>query len=363
VHLTRREILLSGSMLLAGACTRPGSNSAPQQFGVAAAKANVQVLDPQLVLSLPGGVVAPTTVSSFVSEFGVKVTVTPGRVGELTQVGATDVALTDDVTLTRLVSSKVVESIDRSLVTNRKLLVPPFDNPSYDRGNHHSVPKDYITAGFAYSVASVPTPLSTWRGFFRLAAAQPGRVAVPPDRDIVIGAALIAAGHDWNTSSSSDISDAADILLPLRPALVIGGVAGRRRLPSTLAAALCFGPGFAAPPAGIRFAVPQDGTLVRARCYCIPAYAPDPVSAHAWLNHTLDPAVAATETHYTGRATPVGPAVYQLPSALIANQAVFPPALPATPLTFANLNASGAQLRTDLWAELTAGRKLRLPAR
>jgi spermidine/putrescine transport system substrate-binding protein len=356
-------MLMSGSMLLAGACTRPGSNSAPQQFGVAAARANVQVLDPQLVLSLPAGVVAPTTASSFVKEFGVKVTVTPGRVGGLTQVGATDVTLTDDVTLTRLVSSKLVESIDRSLVSNRKLLLSPFDNPSYDPGNHHSVPKDYITAGFAYSVASVPTPPSTWRGFFRLAAAQPGRVAVPPDRDIVIGTALVAAGHDWNSSSSSDISDAADILLPLRPSLVIGGVAARRRLPDTLAAALCFGQGFAAPPAGIRFAVPQDGTLVRARCYCIPVYAPDPVSAHAWLNHTLDPAVAAAETRYTGRATPVGPAVYQLPTALLANRAVFPPALPATPLTFANVSASGAQLRTDLWAELTAGRKLRLPAR
>jgi spermidine/putrescine-binding protein len=363
VRLTRREIFLSGSMLLAGACTRPGSNSAPQQFGVAAAGPNVQVLDPRLVLSLPDGVVAPTTISSFVKEFGVKVTVVPAGEGALTGVGATDVALTDDVTLGRLVSSKLVESIDRSLVANRKLLVPPFDNPGYDHGNHHSVPKDYITAGFAYFVASVPTPPSTWRGFFHLAASLPGRVAVPPDRDIVIGAALTAAGHDWNSASSSDISDAADILLPLRPSLVIVGVATRRRLPGTLAAALCFGPGFTAPPAGIRFAVPQDGSLVRARCYCIPVYAPDPVSAHAWLNHTLDPGVAAAETRFTARATPVGPAVYQLPTALIANQAVFPPALPPTPLTFANVSASGAQLRADLWDELTAGRKLRLPAR
>jgi spermidine/putrescine transport system substrate-binding protein len=356
-------MLMSGSMLLAGACTRPGSNSAPQRFGVAAARPNVQVLDPRLVLSLPAGVVAPTTISSFVEQFGVKVTVMPGRVGGLAGVGATDVTLTDDVTLGRLVSSKLVESIDRSLVSNRKLLLPPFDNPAYDRGNHHSVPKDYITAGFAYSVAAVPTPPSTWRGFFRLAASLPGQVAVPPDRDLVIGAALTAAGHDWNSSSSSDISDAADILLPLRSYLVIVGVVTRRRLPNTFAAALCFGQGFTAPPAGIRFAVPQDGSLVRARCYCVPIYAPDPVSAHAWLNHTLDPAVAAAETRYTGRATPVGPAVYQLPTALIANQAVFPPALPPTPLTFASVSVSGAQLRTDLWDELTAGRRLRLPAR
>jgi spermidine/putrescine transport system substrate-binding protein len=350
-------------MLLAGACTRPGSNSAPQQFGVAAARPNVQVLDPRLVLSVPDRVIAPTTISSFVKEFGVKVTVRPGRVGSLADVGQTDVAVTDDVTLTRLIPAKLVESIDRSLVSNRKLLLPPFDNPSYDHGNHHSIPKDYITAGFVYSTAAVPTPPSTWHGFFRLAATMPGRVAVPPDRDIVIGAALTAAGHDWNSSSSSDISDAADVLLPLRPSLLIVGTADRRRLPSTLAAALSFGQNFTNPPAGIRFAVPQDGSLVRARCYCIPAYAPDPVSAHAWLNHTLDPAVAAAETRYTRRATPVGPAVYQLPTSLVANQAVFPPALPATPLTFASVSAAGAALRANLWRELTADRRLRLSAR
>jgi spermidine/putrescine-binding protein len=185
---------------------------------------------------------------------------------------------------------------------------------------------------------------------------------VPPNPDLVIGAALMAAGHDWNASSSSDIADAADVLLPLRQSLVIAGVAARRRLPSGLAAALCYGHGFADPTAGLRFVVPRDGTVARVRCYCIPIYAPDPVSAHAWLNHTLDPAVAAAETEYTRRATPVGPAVYQLPTSLLANEAVFPPSLPATPITFADVSDSGAQLRADLWRELTAGRRLRVPA-
>ena len=158
----------------------------------------------------------------------------------------------------------------------------------------------------------------------------------------MIGAALTAAGHDWNSSSSSDISDAADVLLPLRQDLVIAGSMVRQRLPAPIVAALCFGQGFTVPPAGVRFVVPTEGTLARVRCYCIPLYAPDPVSAHAWLNHTLDPAVAAAETRYTDRATPVGPAVYQLPVSLLANEAVFPTALPATPLTFASVGTSGA---------------------
>jgi spermidine/putrescine-binding protein len=356
-------MLAAGSMLLASACTRPGSSSAPQRFGTRLSGPNVQVLDRRLVLALPNDAVDPATVSSFVDEFGVRTRVVEGHLSDLTDVGAADVALVDDATLGRLVSQKLVEPIDRSLVENRKLLLSPFDNPPYDHGNHHSVAKDYVCAGFAVSTTAVPSPPSTWRGFFRLAATLPGRVAVPPDRDMVIGAALTAAGHDWNSSSSSDMSDAADILLPLRNMLVIQGSVIRRGLPAPIAAALCLGQGFVAPAADVRFVIPAEGTLARARVYCIPVYAPDPVSAHAWLNHTLDPSIAAAETRYTLRATPVGPAVYQLPASLLANEAVFPPALPPTPLTFPSLNPQGVDGRKQLWAQVLAGRHRRIPAR
>ncbi len=344
-------------MLLAGACTRPGSSSAPQRFGTGLSASNVQVLDRRVMLTLPPGAVAPATISSFTEGLGVKVTVADGALDTLTDVGQADIALTDDVTLTALIAQKLVEPLDRSLVANAKLLLAPFDSPAYDRGNRHSVPKDYVAAGFAVSTADVTAPPATWRQFFRLARVLPGRVAVPPVRDIVIGGALTAAGHDWNSTSSSDIADAADILLPIRQDLVIGGSMLRRALGAPLAAALCFGTGMESPPPGVRFVIPSDGTAVRARCYCIPAYAPDPVSAHAWLNHTLEPAVAAAETRYTRRATPVGPAVYQLPAQLVANAAVFPPALPPTPLTFQSAKGAAEADRVQLWDALTAPRR------
>jgi spermidine/putrescine transport system substrate-binding protein len=356
-------MLVSGSMLLASACTRPGSSSAPQRFGTRLSGPNVQVLDRHLLLTLPNDAVDPATVSSFVASFGVQTRVVPGRLTDLTDVGRADIALVDDTTLASLISRKLVEPMDRNLVENRKLLLAPFDSPPYDRGNHHGVVKDYMCVGFAVSTGAVPSPPSTWRGFFRLATILPNRVAVPPDRDMVIGAALTAAGHDWNSSSSSDMNDAADILLPLRDDLVIAGTPDRRELPVPMAAALCFGQGFVAPRADVRFVVPAEGTLARARCYCIPLYAPDPVSAHAWLNHTLDPSIAAAETRFSERATPVGPAVYQLPASLLANEAVFPPALPQTPLTFSSVSPQGVDLRKQLWSQLLVARRRRIPAR
>jgi spermidine/putrescine transport system substrate-binding protein len=350
-------MILSGSLMLASACTRPGSSSAPQRFGTGLSGPNVQVLDRRIMLTVPPGSVAPTTISSFVDTLGVKVTVVDAALNALSNVGQADVALTDDVTLAALTAQKLVEPLDRSLVANVKLLLAPFDSPPYDRGNRHSVPKDYVTAGFAVATAAVPAPPANWREFFHLARTLPGRVAVPPDRDVVIGGALVAAGHDWNSASTSDIADAADILLPIRETLVITGTMTRRTLPAPLVAALCYGTGMTAPPAGVRFVVPSDGTLARVRCYCIPTYAPDPVSAHAWLNHSLEPAVAAAETRYTHHATPVGPAVYALPAATVANPAVFPPALPLTPLVFASASPSGEAERAQLWQDLISPRR------
>ena len=43
------------------------------------------------------------------------------------------------------------------------------------------------------------------------------------------------------------------------------------------------------PPSGIRFVVPKEGAVINMRSYCIPVLAPDPVTAHAWLNETLAP--------------------------------------------------------------------------
>ena len=93
----------------------------------------------------------------------------------------------------------------------------------------------------------------------------------------------------------SDLDDARALLLPLRGSLVIDGSVDSGRLRGGLAV-LCTGLGFRDPGHGVRFVVPPEGTIARPRLLCIPAYAPDPVSAHAWLNHALDPLTAARDT-------------------------------------------------------------------
>ena len=108
--------------------------------------------------------------------------------------GSVDVVLVDQETLAGLIDEKRVEPLDRTLITNRKLVEPPFDDPPFDSGSAHSVPKDYTVVGFALAARPGAAAPATWADLFALASTFPGRVAVPDDPAIVIGAALVATG-------------------------------------------------------------------------------------------------------------------------------------------------------------------------
>jgi spermidine/putrescine transport system substrate-binding protein len=353
VRHSRRAFLTAAAPLLAAACARPGSSAAPQTFAADGHGSRVQALDPELRLAVPSAAMAASTVPSFARAFGVRVHRVPPPPAQDFASGGVDITLVDQITLAGLIQQQVIEPIDRSLVGNRRLLAPPFDNPSFDPGGRHSVPKDYSIVGIAAELG-VMTP-RTWAQFFHLARTLRGRIAVPDDPSVVVGAALAALGHDWNSDSGSDLDDARRLLLPLRRSLVIGGTVDHGRL-DTHSAVLCTGLGFARPPLGVQFIVPTEGTIARPRLLCIPAYAPDPVTAHAWMQNALDPFVAARDTLATDRATAVSTAVYLLPTRLLGDPAVFAPSFPAVPLGFADPTPSGLEARAHIWQEMTARR-------
>jgi spermidine/putrescine transport system substrate-binding protein len=351
VRFTRRQLLVTiGPLVLAG-CTRPGSSAAPQTF--AKRGPNAQVPDPQLLLAVPPRSMAASSVPDFSRRFNVKVAmVAPQPLAELPP-GAADVVLVDPQTLTQLIDQQQVETLDRTLIANRSLVQAPFDDPPYDSGGAHSVPKDYTVVGFALAARAGAKGPSTWAEFFDLATLFPRQVVVPNDPDVVIGAALVATGHDWNSTAATDLDDARTLLLSVRAHLVVDGSVDRSGLGGTLAA-LSTGLGFRHREPHVRFVIPPEGTIARPRLLCIPPYAPDPVSAHAWLNHALDPLTAARDSEHTGRATPVGEAAFALPESLLANPAVYPPALPPVALGLADTSSSAVDARGQVWQDVVA---------
>jgi spermidine/putrescine-binding protein len=368
VHLTRRELLAAAAvgLITAGCGVDTSAGSDPQTVAPESATAAGQPLDPRLTIAAPPHAIAPTTLAGFERATKVKVTTyeraaTDSFLLDLAanaQSGSheVDVALVDGRVLTYLIAQGLAEPIDRALVPNLQWLTPPFDDPPYDPRSAHSIGKDYTPIGFAVATDGLLSPPDTWRGFFKLAHDLPGTVAVPDDSEAVVGAALLASGHPWSSTSSSDLDDARKLLIPLRGSLVIEGDLERTRLGPRRLAALSSGLGFRNPPPQTKFVVPAEGTAVLMRSYCILAMASDPVSAHAWLNDSLDPFVALANVLYTRLASPVSEVDYLLSgptgSAILMNQAIYPPADIYDKLRFQS--AAGSDARAALWDEVRA---------
>jgi spermidine/putrescine transport system substrate-binding protein len=358
--LSRRELLVAATGLFATGCgIQSSGDPGPQTVGApVAAATELQTLDPSLALSLPPKAVSPASVSRFGSETGVHVTVvqqpaTAAFYDQLAagQQGRLDVALVDRDELSYLLTQGLVEPVDRSLVPNLRLLAAPFSNPPYDPGGAHSVAKDYRVIGFAVSVDGLVQPSDTWQGFYRLAAELPGRVAVPDDAEVVVGTALLSLGHSWSSSSAGDLADAHHLLAGLRSSLVVTRPAGGRGLGRHVA---MVGPGnhFRRLRHGARFVVPNEGSVILMRSYCILGLAPNPVSAHAWLNSSLDPFQVRQDVMQSKYASPVSEAEYLLPDDILTNTAIYPPASVADRLRFSTVTAAGVAARQALWADV-----------
>ena len=95
-----------------------------------------------------------------------------------------------------------------------------------------------------------------------------------------------------------------------------------------------------------------QGTCVRVRSWCIPVYAPHPVSANAWLANALDPVYAAGESTASRRPTPVGAARALVPEAMLANPAIYPPPAAFENLVAPTFSTTGAAKRLAIWQDL-----------
>jgi len=103
----------------------------------------------------------------------------------------------------------------------------------------------------------------------------------------------------------------------------------------------------------IRYVLPREGSQIWEDDWCIADGSSDTDQAHAFLDFTLRPGIAAQEALYTGYATPNRTAWAMLPDSVRNNPAIYPsPELldrlePGIPHS-----SSSTQRRAERWDEI-----------
>jgi len=211
----------------------------------------------------------------------------------------------------RHIMAGLYRPLDFALVPNREHLDPILMRrlASADPGNRHTVPYMWGTTGIGYNVEKVTSILGedaefdTWSLLFdpEIAEQLAGcGIAVLDDEGEAIAAALLYLGLDPNTTDPADIQAAADAFLQIRPH--IRYFHASRYINDLANGDICIAHGYSgdviqardrAEEVGrgveIEYVIPREGAVLWFDLMAIPADAPHPENAHAFIDFLMVP--------------------------------------------------------------------------
>jgi spermidine/putrescine transport system substrate-binding protein len=237
---------------------------------------------------------------------------------------AFDLVFPSDYMVERLRSARGILPLDREAVPLERI-ADWARTAVHDPGCEWSVPFAYGTTGYLCTARDG----GSWAALFE---PPPGtRVGMLDEVREVMGAALIATGHDPNDVTDDALGAAASLLVRQRPSVarydsddfvtpvVSGEVPVHHAWSGPAAHAVREHP-------GLRYVVPEEGATLWITTAAIPRDAPDPARSHRLLEELMGPELAARTTLLAGFATPNEAARWLLPRELREDRSLFPDA-------------------------------------
>ena len=244
------------------------------------------------------------------------------------QAGGTgyDIIVPSQNAVGELVQLGSLMKLDKALIPNASAVESSWVKTSYDPTGDYKVVKDFGVTMFFYNNKIITEKPTTMKQFYDLLPkyGKVGRTNLMDGAEEVVPLALMALGYDPNTGDPAELDKAKSFLLSIR-----GGVTtidSSNYINDASAGKIILGQGWNGDVRRILSArkkqgditavLPQDTSEKWADNWCIPATAPDPVAAHAWINHLCDPAVAVKEMEYHNYPIPIQAALDQTPADL-----------------------------------------------
>jgi putrescine transport system substrate-binding protein len=272
----------------------------------------------------------PAMLEKFTAETGIKVNYDVFDSNEVLETkllaGNTgyDVVVPSASFLERQIKAGVFQKLDRSKLPNWSNLDPDILQrvALHDPGNEHSVNHMWGTDGVGYNEGKIKAimpnaPLDSWDMIFEPKVVSKFKdcgvsvLDAPSELSAVILAYL---GKDPNSQDPADLKLVEDKLMSIRP--YIRMIHSSQYIDALANGEICLALGWSgdvlqardrAKEAGqgnvIKYYVPKEGTIIWFDMYAIPADAPHPDSAHAFINFMMKPEVAAANSNFVNYAT------------------------------------------------------------
>jgi putrescine transport system substrate-binding protein len=325
----------------------------------------------------------PATLEQFTAETGIKVNYDVFDSNEVLETkllaGKTgyDVVVPGAAFMERQIKAGVFRKLDRSLLPNWSNLDPEILErvALHDPGNEYSVNHMWGTTGIGYNVGKVKAidpnaPVDSWSIIL-----DPAQVAKYKDCGVsvldapteMLKVVLAWKGKDPNSQDPADLQVAEDALMAIRP--YVRMIHSSNYIDALANGEICLAVGWSgdvlqsrdrAAEVGqgveVAFSVPKEGTIIWFDMYAIPADAPHPNNAHAFINFMMKPEVAAANSNFVNYATGNAASLALVDESVRNDPGVYPPAEVKAKL-FPDLAASDdfTRLVNRSWTRFTTG--------
>lgn len=248
---------------------------------------------------------------------------------------------------------------------------------SVDPGNRYALPYMWGTTGIGYNVDQVrailgqDAELDTWALLFDpdMASQLAGcGIAILDDEGETLAAALMYLGLDPNTHDPADLEQAVELFMGIRP--YIRYFHSSRYIDDLANGDVCIAHGYsgdvlqardraeeAGRDANIGFSIPREGAVLWFDLMAIPADAPNPENAHAFVNFLLEPEQIAAITNEVAYANPNLGATPFVDAAIRDDPGIYPDAeLRERLVTLETLPDTIQRARVRAWTQIRTGR-------
>ena len=270
--------------------------------------------------------IAETTNADFQAKTGIKVTYDVFDSNEVLETkllagrSGYDVVVPTAPFLERQIKAGVFLPLDKSKLPNLANMDPEIMQrvAAHDPGNQHAITYLWGTVGLGYNPDLVKKALGTdtvdsWAILLdpanakKLAKCGITMLDAPTD---VFGSVAIYKGLDPNSEKPEDLKVVEDTLMAVRP--YVRYFHSSSYINDLASGEICVALGWsgdmlqardrgaaAAKPVTVRYAIPKEGAINYFDMLAIPADAPHPDNAHAYLNYLMEPEVIAKVTNKT----------------------------------------------------------------
>ncbi len=312
--------------------------------------------------------IGETTIKDFEREFGVKVNydnyssndellakITTGATGY-------DVIVPSDYAVQIFVKKELLEPIDMDKISNfnnigEKFRTPPFDPGPPEAPYKYSIPYQWGTTGIGYNSAKVTDEVKGWGILWD--AKYKDKITMLKEMREVIGTTLKFLGYSANDTNPDHLQEVKAKLLEQKPLV-------KAYTTDTYMTLLAQGDSWlsqgwsgdvyqvAADNEDIRYAIPEDGTIIWMDNMAILKDAPHKDLAHEFINYILRPEVSAGISNYVWYANP-NVASYEFTNAEIINDpSIYPPQDVMARLEFLEELGEYTQQMNQIWTEVLA---------